>query len=176
MSPEPYVGVDVAKSELVVAVSPGGEQWTVPNTEAGVAELRERLQRLTPALVVLEATGGYERAAVAALAAVQLPVVVANPRQVRDFARATGQLAKTDCIDADLLALFAERVRPTPRPLADEASVATGCPAHAAPTARCSSPNGIGWNTRSRRCVVGFARTSGGSNASSMESTGTSTR
>ena len=124
MSPGPYVGVDVAKRELVVAVRPGGERWTVPNTEAGVAALRERLQRLTPALVVLEATGGYERAAVAALAAVQLPVVVANPRQVRDFARATGQLAKTDCIDADLLALFAERVRPTPRPLADEASVA----------------------------------------------------
>ena len=90
-------------------MSPGGERWTVPNTEAGVAELRER-PRLTPALVVLEATGGYERAAVAAMAAVLLPMVVANPRQVRDF--------------ADLLALFAERVHPTPRPLADEASVA----------------------------------------------------
>lgn len=77
-----------------------------------------------PTLVVLEATGGYERAAVAELAAVQLPLVVANPRQVRDFARATGHLAKTDSIDAELLALFAERVRPTPRPLADEASVA----------------------------------------------------
>ena len=77
-----------------------------------------------PTLVVLEATGGYERAAVAELAAVQLPLVVANPRQVRDFALATGQLAKTDSIDAELLALFAERVRPTPRPLADEASAA----------------------------------------------------
>ncbi len=123
-TPGPVVGIDVAKAELVVAVRPGGDRWTVPNNEAGVARLRARLQQLVPTLVVLEATGGYERAAVAALAAVQLPVVVANPRQVRDFARATGQLAKTDSIDADLLALFAERVRPTPRPLADEASAA----------------------------------------------------
>ena len=122
--PGPVVGIDVAKAELVVAVRPGGDRWTVPNNEAGVARLRARLQQLVPTLVVLEATGGYERAAVAALAAVQLPVVVANPRQVRDLARATGQLAKTDSIDADLLALFAERVRPTPRPLADEASAA----------------------------------------------------
>ena len=123
-TPGPVVGIDVAKAELVVAVRPGGDRWTVPNNEAGVARLRARLQQLVPTLVVLEATGGYERAAVAALAAVQLPVVVANPRQVRDVARATGQLAKTDSIDADLLALFAERVRPTPRPLADEASAA----------------------------------------------------
>lgn len=121
---EPVVGIDVAKAELVVAVRPGGEGWSVRNDEAGRGRLRERLQQLAPTLVVLEATGGYERAAVAALAAVRLPVVVVNPRQVRDFARATGQLAKTDRIDADTLALFAERVRPTPRPLADEASVA----------------------------------------------------
>ena len=116
------VGIDVAKAELVVAVRPGGEHWAVPNDEAGVARLRGRLHELAPTLVVLEATGGYERTAVAALAAVQLPVVVANPRQVRDFARSTGQLAKKDRIDAETLALFAERVRPTPRPLADEAS------------------------------------------------------
>ena len=119
---EPVVGIDVAKAELVVAVRPGGEGWRVRNDEVGRGRLRERLQQLAPTLVVLEATGGYERAAVAALAAVRLPVV--NPRQVRDFARATGQLAKTDRIDADTLALFAERVRPTPRPLADEALVA----------------------------------------------------
>ena len=118
------VGIDVAKAELVAAVRPGGERWTVSNDEAGVERLRDRLRQRAPTLVVLEATGGYERAAVAALAAVQLPVVVANPRQVRDFARATGQLAKTDRIDADMLALFADRVRPTPRPLADEASAA----------------------------------------------------
>ena len=119
---ERVVGIDVAKAELVVAVRPGGAWWSVRNDEAGRGRLRERLQQLAPTLVVLEATGGYERAAVAALAAVRLPVVVVNPRQVRDFARATGQLAKTDRIDADTLALFAERVRPTPRPLADEAS------------------------------------------------------
>jgi transposase len=121
-TPGPVVGIDVAKAELVVAVRPGDDRWTVPNDEAGVARLRERLQRVAPTLIVLEATGGYERAAVAALAAAQMPVVVANPRQVRDFARATGQLAKTDRIDAGTLALFADRVRPTPRPLADEAS------------------------------------------------------
>ena len=123
-TPGPVVGIDVAKAELVVAVRPGGDRWTVPNNEADVARLRACFQQLMPTLVVLEATGGYERAAVAELAAVQLPLVVANPRQVRDFARATGQLAKTDSIDAELLALFAERVRPTPRPLADEASAA----------------------------------------------------
>ena len=122
--PGPVVGIDVAKAELVVAVRPGGERWTEPNDEAGVARLRARLQQLAPIVVVLEATGGYEREAVAALAAVQLPVVVANPRQVRDFARATGQLAKTDRMDAEMPALFAERVRPTPRPLPDDASVA----------------------------------------------------
>jgi transposase len=75
-----------------------------------------------PALVVLEATGGYERAVVAAVATARLPLVVANPRQVRDFARATGQLAKTDRIDADTLALFAERVRPAPRTLPDDSA------------------------------------------------------
>ncbi len=120
----PVVGIDVAKAELVVTVRPGGERWSVPNDETGVERLRDRLRRLAPTLVVLEAAGGYERAAIAALAAAQLPLVVVNPRQVRDFARAIGQLAKTDCLDADTLALFAERVRPTPRLLADEASAA----------------------------------------------------
>src|SRR5216110_630418 len=81
---------------------------------------------LGPALIVCEATGGFERAAIAALAAAGFPVVVANPRQVRDFARATGQLAKTDQLDAAILALFAERVRPTPRPLPDAAAQLLG--------------------------------------------------
>ena len=116
--PGVLIGIDVAKVELVVTVRPSGERWPAPNDEGGVTRLRERLQRMLPTLIVLEATGGYERAAVAALAAAQMPVVVANPRQVRDFARATGQLAKTDRIDADTRALFADRVRPTPRPLA----------------------------------------------------------
>ena len=116
------IGIDVAKSELVVAARPTGEQWSVTNDEAGVRELVARLGPLTPTLIVLEATGGYELLCVAALAAAGLPVVVVNPRQVRDFARATGQLAKTDRIDAAILALFAERVQPEVRPLADAAA------------------------------------------------------
>lgn len=115
-----FVGVDVAKATLDVALRPSQEQWSVPNDEAGIASLVARLRPLAPALVVAEATGGFERAALAALAAAGLPVVVANPRQIRDFARGTGQLAKTDRLDAGILALFAERVRPAPRPLPDE--------------------------------------------------------
>ncbi len=115
------IGIDVAKAELVVAARPSGERWTVANDERGVRTLVERLRAEAPELIVLEATGGYELLCVAALAALVLPVVVVNPRQVRDFAKATGQLAKTDRIDADILALFAERVRPVVReiPVAD---------------------------------------------------------
>lgn len=113
------IGIDVAKAELVVAARPSGERWTVANNERGVRMLVERFRREAPELIVLEATGGYELLCVAALAAVGLPVVVVNPRQVRDFAKATGQLAKTDRIDADILALFAERVRPAVRALPD---------------------------------------------------------
>jgi len=123
MIPTPvFVGLDVAKATLDVALRPSGERWSVSNDEAGVAALVDRLRPLPPTLVVCEATGGFERAAIAMLAAAGLLVVVANPRQIRDFARATGQLAKTDQIDAAILALFAERVRPTPRPLPDEAA------------------------------------------------------
>jgi len=111
------VGIDVAKAELVIATRPAGETWAVANDEAGVRALATRLGDAAPELVVLEATGGYELLAVAALAAAGLPVVVVNPRQVRDVAKATGQLAKTDRIDAGVLALFAERVRPDVRPL-----------------------------------------------------------
>jgi transposase len=99
-----FVGIDVAKAELVIVIRPSGEHWTIANDVAGIHTLLQRVRGHSPTLIVLEATGGYERAAVAALAAAQLPVVVANPRQVRDFARATGQLAKTDRIDADILA------------------------------------------------------------------------
>ena len=119
-----FVGIDVAKAELVMAIRPSGERWTATNDDAGIQRLLPRLREAAPALVVLEATGGYERAAVAALAAAGLPLVVANPRQVRDFARATGQLAKTDRIDADTLALFAERARPDPRALPNESAQA----------------------------------------------------
>ena len=123
MNPEPvFVGLDVSKATLDVALRPTGEGWQVVNAEAGIAALVARLRARKPALLVCEATGGFERPVIVALAAAGVPVVVANPRQVRDFAKATGQLAKTDRIDAGILALFAERVRPQPRPLADEAA------------------------------------------------------
>jgi len=117
-----FVGVDVAKAELVVAVRPSGEMWSVTNDEAGHRALLTRLVPARPTRIVLEATGGYEIPVVAGLAAAGLPVVVVNPRQARDFARSTGQLAKTDQIDAQLLALYAERVCPPVRALPDEAT------------------------------------------------------
>jgi len=119
-----FIGIDVAKAQLEFAGRPSGATGMVPNAVDGIEALVAQLRALAPALIVLEATGGYEAAVVAALATAGLPVVVANPRQVRDFARATGQLAKTDAIDAQVLALFAERVRPVPRPLPDEAAQA----------------------------------------------------
>jgi transposase len=115
-----YIGIDVAKATLDIAALPSGETWTVTNDDAGLQELLPRLLALTPTLVVLEATGGFESATVAALAKAGVPVVVANPRQVRDFAKALGRLAKTDAIDARILAEFAQRVRPEPRALPDE--------------------------------------------------------
>jgi transposase len=121
-TPEQFVGIDVAKAFLDVAVRPSGEAWRVDNKEAASAALVLRLRALAPTLIVLEATGGLERPITAALAAAGLPVVVVNPRQVRDFARATGILAKTDRLDAAVLAHFADAVRPQPRPLPDETS------------------------------------------------------
>jgi transposase len=114
-----YVGIDVSKAVLDVAVTPSDEAWSVPNTAEGMHRLVEKLGGMSPRLIVLEATGGLERRAVAALAAAGLPVVAVNPRQVRDFAKATGKLAKTDAIDAAILALFADRIRPKLRPLRD---------------------------------------------------------
>ena len=110
-----YVGIDVSKAALDVAVRPGDTAFRVANDPAGLAELVERLRPMAPALIVLEATGGYEAAAVAALQVAGLPVAAINPRQARDFAKATGRLAKTDRIDAEALAHFAEAVRPEPR-------------------------------------------------------------
>lgn len=115
-----FIGIDVAKDELVVAIRPSGEVWTVANTVTAVRGLVARWQEAPPTLIVLEATGGYEGVAASALATAGLPVVVINPRQARDFAKATGQLAKTDQIDAGVLAQFAEMVRPPVRPLADD--------------------------------------------------------
>ena len=115
-----YVGIDVAKAQVDVAVRPTGQRWVVVSyDESGVGELVAQLEGLDPALVLLEASGGLELPLVAALAAAALPVVVVNPRQVRDFARATGTLAKTDALDAAVLAHFADAVRPSVRPLRD---------------------------------------------------------
>lgn len=119
---EVVVGIDVAKARLDVATRPGDEAWWVANDAAGLAGLAERLRGLGPALVVLEATGGLELPVAAALAAAGLAVAVVNPRQVREFARATGRLAKTDRLDARVLAHFAAAVRPEPRPLPDAAA------------------------------------------------------
>jgi len=114
-----FVGIDVAKAQLDIALRPTGARWAVANDDAAIAALVARLRAVPPTLIVLAATGGYLRAVVAALAAAGFPVAVANPRQARDFAKTTGQLAKTDALDAPALARFAEAVCPTPRPLPD---------------------------------------------------------
>jgi transposase len=119
---EVFVGIDVAKAKLDVGVRPSAEQMTVSNDETGLEHLVTRLRAVRPALIVLEATGGYELPVVRTLVEAALPVVVVNPRQVRDFAKATGQLAKTDQIDAWVLARFAEQVRPPVRPLPETAT------------------------------------------------------
>ena len=114
-----YVGIDVAKDQVDVAVRPTGQRWTISYDEAGVRELVSQLNTLEPVMVLLEATGGLELPLVVALATEALPVVIVNPRQVRDFAKATGILAKTDSLDAAVLAHFADAVRPDVRPLKD---------------------------------------------------------
>lgn len=117
-----YVGIDVSAEKLAVAVRPSGKAWTLPHRPEGIEELIRKLKRLSPApeAIVLEAGGGCVEEVAAALGAEGLPVAVVNPRQVREFARATGKLAKTDALDAGVLAHFAEAVRPQPRPLPDE--------------------------------------------------------
>jgi transposase len=115
--PNVFVGIDVSKAQLDVALRPTTDCWQVNNDESGIAGLVERLRTVQPTLVVLEATGGLEVPVTGALAEAGLPGVVVNPRHARDFAKATGRLAKTDTRDARGLAHFAEAVRPTPRPL-----------------------------------------------------------
>ena len=117
-----FVGIDVSKDCLDVAVRPTGEAWQVSHDSRGINDLVERLGELAPQLVVLEATGGMEMALAGELAASKLAVAVVNPRHVRDFARAAGKLAKTDALDAQVLAHFAEAMRPDSRPLPDAAS------------------------------------------------------
>lgn len=118
--PPLFVGIDVSKAHLDFATRPTNAGWQVDNNEEGIASLVDKLKQLKPALIILEATGGYETAVTAALASGGLPVAVVNPRQVRDFAKSLGQLAKTDKIDAALLAHFADAVRPELRLLPDE--------------------------------------------------------
>jgi transposase len=117
-----FVGIDVSKHRLDVHARPSGESFATDYDDEGVAGLVGRLAALAPALIVLEATGGLEVRLAAALAAAGLPVAVVNPRQVRAFARAAGRLAKTDRLDAEAIARFAEAVRPPARPLPDEAT------------------------------------------------------
>jgi len=114
-----FVGIDVSKATLDTAVRPSGERWSTANEDGAISELTQRLSGMQPALIVMEATGGLETLAASMLTLAGLSVAVVNPRQTRDFARAMGVLAKTDALDARVLAMFAERVRPAPRPLAD---------------------------------------------------------
>ena len=122
MNSEAYVGVDVSKDLLDVKVLPNNELLQFENTDTGITKLVKRLKKIGPQLIVLESTGGLEMAAVSSLIEHQMPVVVVNPRQIRDFAKAIGRLAKTDAIDADTIARFAQDVRPAVRPLKDEHS------------------------------------------------------
>ncbi|MCB4825605.1 IS110 family RNA-guided transposase, partial [Roseicella aerolata] len=112
-----FAGIDVSKDRLDVHLKPLGQSFAVPRDGAGLEQLLAQLRGAAPALVVLEATGGFELTVAAALAGAGLPLAVVNPRQIRDFARATGRLAKTDRLDAEAIALFAERIRPEPRPV-----------------------------------------------------------
>ena len=121
-----FIGIDVSKDRLDVHVLPSNEAFAVARDGEGLAALVERLGSLDPYLVVLEATGGFELTVAAAVVAAAIPLAVVNPRQIRDFARATGQLAKTDALDARAIARFAEKVRPEPRPVPDEQARALG--------------------------------------------------
>ena len=121
MTQDLFIGIDVSKARLDVAVSPGEHAWSVGNNEEGIQELITKIRELgTPKIVLMEATGGFERRPLALLGAAGLPVTAINPRNARDFAKSIGLLAKTDRVDAKVLALFAEKIRPPCRPLPDE--------------------------------------------------------
>ncbi len=117
---ECFVGIDVSKDHLDVALLPDDQAWTLGNNETEIVSLVERLLAIRPTLIVIEATGGFEMLVASMLSAANLSVAVVNPRQARDFAKATGKLAKTDAIDAKMLALFGQTLRPEPRPLKSE--------------------------------------------------------
>jgi len=118
------VGIDVSKRQFVIAVDPSGERWTSETTAAAITTLVARLRALAPRIIVVEATGGYERALVVAIAGAELPIAVVNPRQARAFAQAIGRTAKTDAIDAGVLAAFGGRVDLPARPVTDTATQA----------------------------------------------------
>ena len=115
-----FVGIDIAKDRLDVAVRPSGETFSLGRDAAGIDRLIAKLKEIGPILIVMEATGGFEMPVASALAASRLAIAVVNPRQVRDFARATGRLEKTDALDAAAIAHFADAIRPEPRPLPDQ--------------------------------------------------------
>jgi len=120
-TPEIFVGIDISKHRLDVALNPGDHTFHCPNTEAGIHQLLARLEKLHPRLILLEATGGYEFLLVAALREAGLPACFINPKLVRNFARAVGIAAKTDRLDAKVLALYASVTKPQPRPLPEAA-------------------------------------------------------
>jgi transposase len=154
-----FVGVDVAKAALEVAVRPGGDAWSAANDPALIAAVVGRVRAAGPALVVLEATGGADMPLAAALAAVGLPVAVVNPRQVGDFARAVGQLATTDALDAHVLARFAEAVRPPVRPVPDaQARELEAVLARRHHLVQMRPPRSSGWARRPRPCASASAR------------------
>jgi len=122
MNSKNFIGIDVAKDHLDIAIRPDGKTWTIQNNESEINEFVDKIPEMNPELVVMEATGGLEANIASALSIAGIPVAVVNPRQVRDFAKSTGKLAKTDTLDAQVLAHFAEAVRPEPRYLSDEQS------------------------------------------------------
>lgn len=122
MSIEHFTGIDVSKDYLDIAIRPTKDQFRLPNTDEGIDAFVQQLRPLNPSLIVMEATGRYHQLVLSRLLAAGLPAVAINPRQARDFARAIGRLAKTDAIDADVLAEFAEKIRPELRSIADEAT------------------------------------------------------
>ncbi len=152
-----FAGIDVSKDRLDVHPRPPGRSFAVARDGPGLERLLARLRGAAPALVVLEATGGFEPTVAAAIAGAGLPLAVVNPRQIRDFARATGRLAKTDRLDAEATALSAERVRPEPRPLPDaEAAALAGL---AARRRRIVGMIGTEGNRRRQARAPGVART-----------------
>jgi len=171
-----FVGIDVSQARLDVALRPGTAQ-TLSHDDAAIATLVDQLRVRHPTLIVLEATGGLEIPLTSALATAGLPVVVVNPRQVRDFAKASGQLAKTDTLDAQVLAQFAEVMRPQPRPLPDADTRALAAWPDGGNSWKCWEPRRAGCSVRRPPSARACAPILHGSNASwSTQTAGWPTR